>query len=427
MRQISNLPYLEPYKSQRSRYTCPQCKKPHEFSRYINPETGGYYADHVGKCNRLYHCGYHYPPRDYFRDNPRPDADKWRQSELYLTAYEPPALEPVVYIPADKMQATLRAYDQNNFCRFLTRLFDETTARRIAARYHIGTSKRIRNAGGLATIFWQIDAAGNVRHGKVMGYDPETGRRLKSEAGAEIWSDYQKAYKPAQEAKDIDTRFIGKTIAGKDANLVQCLFGEHLLPERPDDVVCIVESEKTACIMSEAEPQYIWIATGGKYGAKWNDIQTLEPLRGRSVVMVPDLGAYAVWSDRGRILNVVCANVVVSDFLEKAAPGDVANGWDIADYYIADKLHDSQNENIRQEIQPAQGEPITDSDLPPGFQIIEFENGRTLEIDGLPSQWLNDDEHAAAMRRLGASGQLKVMALLHPAVGQLIDVFGLEA
>jgi hypothetical protein len=69
---------------------------------------------------------------------------------------------------------------------------------------------------------------------------------------------------------------------------------------------------------------------------------------------------------------------------------------------------------------------MTDDVLPPGFQIIEFENGRTLEIDGLPSQWLNDDERDAAIQRLGASGRLEVIKLLHPLAVQLIDVFGLE-
>lgn len=68
----------------------------------------------------------------------------------------------------------------------------------------------------------------------------------------------------------------------------------------------------------------------------------------------------------------------------------------------------------------------TDSELPPGFKIIEFEQGRTLEIDCLPAGWLNNEEHARAMKRLGAKGQLEVMKLLHPAVSQLVEVFGLQ-
>jgi len=60
---------LEPYHGKNSRFTCPACKKSHQFTRYIDAETGEYLADNVGICNRLNSCGYHYSPKDYFRDN----------------------------------------------------------------------------------------------------------------------------------------------------------------------------------------------------------------------------------------------------------------------------------------------------------------------------------------------------------------------
>ena len=40
-----------------------------------------------------------------------------------------------------------------------------------------------------------------------------------------------------------------------------CLFGEHLLSK--DKIICLVESEKTACIASSFYPQFDWLATGG--------------------------------------------------------------------------------------------------------------------------------------------------------------------
>ena len=40
-----------------------------------------------------------------------------------------------------------------------------------------------------------------------------------------------------------------------------CLFGEHLLSN--DKIICLVESEKTACIASFFYPQFDWLATGG--------------------------------------------------------------------------------------------------------------------------------------------------------------------
>lgn len=420
---------LEPYKGGRTRHTCPACHKPREFTRYIDTTNGQHLADHVGKCNRVNSCGYHFTPKQFFAGQPSPKADSWRDSDLHLTAYEPPTPD---YIPATIMQATLKGHEQNNFLRFLTSIYGQQQAAQVAKDYFIGTSKRLSNDGGLATIFWQIDSAGNVRQCKVMGYDPNTGKRLKSGEGVEVWSEYNRAYQPAKD-KEHDTRFWGKTILKRDdANLVQCLFGEHLLSMRPDAVVCLVESEKTACIMSIEMPENIWLATGGKHGAKWTDPATFAPLAGRHVVLWPDLGAFDDWSERAKILNLVCASVIVSDALQRIGDAaDIAAGYDVADYFLDDRLHGNQNTNEAQEMPPpaqeATPEQVTDDVLPPGFKIIEFSGGKTLEIDGLPAQWLNDDEHAAAMQRLGASGQLQVMALLHPAVGQLVDVFGLEA
>lgn len=420
---------LEPYGNGRgTRHTCPACHKPKEFTRYIDTETGQYLADHVGKCNRLDNCGEHFTPKQFFAGQPAPKADSWLDSNLHLTAYEPPKPD---YIPAASMQATLQGYGKNNFVRFLSVLYSSDIAAHIADTYKIGTSKRLRNDGGLSCIFWQIDSAGNVRQCKVMGYDPHTGKRLKSADGVEFWSEYNNAYRPANgEKKQHDPRVIGtQWFKGKD--LVQCLFGEHLLPTRSDAVVCLVESEKSACIMSIEMPENIWLATGGANGAKWTDPATFAPLAGRHVVLWPDLGKYEDWSERAKILNLVCASVTVSDELEQMADAaDVAAGFDIADFFINDRLHDSHGANVAQEIPPpAPGiaEQMTDSELPPGFKIIEFKNGMTLEIDGLPASLLNDDEHDAAMLRLGASGQLKLMTLLHPAVGQLIGTFGLEA
>ena len=43
-----------------------------------------------------------------------------------------------------------------------------------------------------------------------------------------------------------------------------CLFGLHLI-RGCGDAVAIVEAEKTAVILSEHYPQYIWLAAGGLY------------------------------------------------------------------------------------------------------------------------------------------------------------------
>lgn len=309
---------LQKYQGRRTRHTCPQCRKPHQFTLYIDNETGQPFPPHVGKCNRLDNCGYHYPPGDFFRDNPQlGDGEAWKQSEAYKTVYRPPAPPPPDFLPREAMESTLQHYGQNNFIRYLVQLFGEEQAHHLARAFYLGTSKRWKEeAGGYSVIFWQVDRAGNIRQGKAMAYNPRTGRRLKAEG---------KSY----------VSFLGKSILkNKDANLQQCLFGEHQLSQRAAAPVALVESEKTAVIMAGILPDVVWLATGGKHGAKWTEKAVYSALEGRKVILYPDLGAFDTWKERGKILATVC-DVQTSDLLErKAAPQDRAEGFDIADYFV---------------------------------------------------------------------------------------------
>ncbi len=61
---------LEKYKGQTTRFTCPKCGRKHSFTRYIDKETGGYLSPLVGICNRAIKCGYHFPPKQFFENNP---------------------------------------------------------------------------------------------------------------------------------------------------------------------------------------------------------------------------------------------------------------------------------------------------------------------------------------------------------------------
>lgn len=441
---------LEKYAGRHTRHKCPRCKAQGKFTRYIDTDTGQYIAEHVGKCERINSCQYHMKPREYFAGNPRPDADSWRESNLHLTTYTSPPPPPPDYIPPHVMEASKKHYRQNNFMRFFSSLLGEEQAAHIAALYHIGTARHWRNDEGLACLFWQVDAAGNVRQGKAMGYNPHTGKRLKQPDGVEVWSDHRKGYRPARDDKEVMPRFIGKLILGKDANPVQCFFGEHLLPTRPDAVVCICESEKTACIMATVEPAHIWLATGGKNGARWTDESVYQVLAGRHVALYPDLGAYADWSEKAKLLRTVCAGVHVVNLADADdAPDDVPHGYDIADYYIphllcrsaADDLAEQPaaapqeaHENVLpiaphvepQQEQEAPQRPEMAYTLPKGFEVVSFPNGNTVTYNGLPLEWLNETEHAEAMQILGVRGQLEVMTITRPAVSQFAETFGLE-
>ena len=60
---------LEKYTGRNSRYECPNCGKPYQFSKYIDTHTGEVLNTIVGKCNRVDKCGYHYTPKQYFANN----------------------------------------------------------------------------------------------------------------------------------------------------------------------------------------------------------------------------------------------------------------------------------------------------------------------------------------------------------------------
>lgn len=459
---------LQPYKGRRTRHTCPGCGKAYQFTRYIEKETGQEIAPHVGKCNRLDKCGYHYTVSQFFRDNPqaRENPRAFLDSKEHLKTYKPPTPPqvketPPAFIPREAMERTRKAYRQNNFIRYLATLFGWEKALSLAQRFHLGTSKHWRNAGGFAVVFWQVDAGGNIRQAKVMAYNPTTGRRLKDEDAAEKWIKGQ--YRP-DIGKGAKVYFAGRALAGKDANLVQCFFGEHQLPQYPAAPVAIVESEKTAVIMAGIMPHVVWLATGGKNGARWTEKAVYSALEGRTVILYPDLGAFDEWRENGKILGTVC-DVSTSELLElKAAPEDRAQGFDIADYFTKQRpenaaqdappapmpvqaqqtaLSDAapqsetrpqdatgQPEGITapqdEENSPQGPETAQELVLPPGVTVTEWNGHKVVDVDGL---WLGiwpKEELPAALERM-AGHELAIMTALNPLVSELVERFGLAA
>ncbi len=64
------MPYsLQKYASPASRHVCPNCGDKHSFCLYVD-EAGHALASNVGRCNHESSCGYHYTPKEYFRDHP---------------------------------------------------------------------------------------------------------------------------------------------------------------------------------------------------------------------------------------------------------------------------------------------------------------------------------------------------------------------
>ena len=296
---------FEKYNGPGSKHTCPQCKKTGVFTRYVDTKTGMIVHPSVGRCDRESNCGYHYTPKDYFKDNDI-SIDPIRSGQLKrrLQLRKAPS-----HISSDLMESTLKGYKRNNFANFLITLFDQEETDKVLKKYFVGTADFWPGS----TIFWQVDIKGKARTGKIILYNPETGKRVKAPFNHVTW--------------------VHSVLKLPDYELRQCLFGEHLLTESSMPVA-IVESEKTAIIASIYLPQFTWLATGGLLNLTAKRCQALS---GRTIVLFPDLKAYDKWGLKAKEISELMPGTrfEISDLLEKnASDQEKEEGYDVADYLI---------------------------------------------------------------------------------------------
>ena len=210
------------------------------------------------------------------------------------------------------------------FCRALVSCGYLTEEQMLSAadRYHLGRSRD----GGV--IFWQIDREGHVRDGKIMHYRDDCHR--------------DKTRNPSW----ISARMKAYYGYGGDLPVERCLFGLHLLETHPRPLpvvegrspIAIVEAEKTAVIMSERFPQYIWMAAGG---LSMLNAEKLLPLRNRHVILFPDTDpdgkAFGRWQQIAKEASRHSLYpVYVSPMLElRATPEQKAAKIDIVDFLFS--------------------------------------------------------------------------------------------
>jgi hypothetical protein len=293
--------------AKRGKAICPACERK-TFVFYIDNSTGNPLHSTVGKCDRADNCGHHYSPKQYFTDNPV-SIDTLKNCPPYRKTIPKPQPVPS-YIDVDIFKKSLQGYENNALVQYLCGIVGDEATKEAIERYYIGTAKN----GG--TIFWQVDAAGKIRTGKVIQYAAD-GHRRKDVMPPVSW--------------------VHTILKLPDFFLMQCLFGEHLLRDAAK-MVAIVESEKTAIIASVYLPQFIWLACGGSEGL---NIDKCRCLKGRDVVLYPDIKQFSKWNGKAKELRKICRTVNVSDLLEKAATeSERAAGLDLADYLVRLPLSD---------------------------------------------------------------------------------------
>ena len=208
-------------------------------------------------------------------------------------------VKPPSYHPESLIKKSFKNHNEIDFVKFLMGQFGSEITIDLIKKFRLGCS--FKNNGNV--IFWQIDIDKKIRAGKIMEYDHKTGKR-----------------------KNIP-RWVHES--EEDYNLVQCFFGEqHIKANKP---IAIVESEKTAIIMSIKNPAYIWLACGGE---KHLTKEKCKVLLGMSdITLYPDQGKYDSWNELRLKCDLYGSKISKDcEFWNKA--GLIPEKGDIADYYL---------------------------------------------------------------------------------------------
>ncbi len=210
---------------------------------------------------------------------------------------------------------------------FLREIFTPMQALQACENYRVGTSKHWPGA----TVFWQIDAQGKVRTGKIMLYDKNTAKRVKQPFNHIAW-----VHSLIENAKSNNQNNSEIRNPNSEFQLKQCFFGEHLLNKNPEKTVGITESEKTAVMASIMMPDLVWLAAGSKNGL---DAEKCQALKHRTVLLFPDVGAFDYWTACALSLSakIPTATFAVHNEMELTATDEErATGADMADRWIGE-------------------------------------------------------------------------------------------
>lgn len=266
--------------SKKGKIICDGCGKKTAVA-YLENETGNFVTGAM-KCDRSENCGYHKKPEN---------------NNATIQVKEEP-IKVTNYLP---MSLVVKHYEMGN-CHLVNFLLTKFSESELIKAHHFYLLSSINKE----TIFWQIDQLEQIRSGKVMNYNPLTGKRVKDNEGK------------------ASIRWMHK----QPYNLKQCLFGLFRVNENKEKIIAIVESEKTAVIMSIYVPHFIWLATGSKSGFK---LEYLSPIKNRKIIGFPDKGCFKEWSDKALEMNNFGYNITISSLIENT---NCEDGLDIADLYL---------------------------------------------------------------------------------------------
>ena len=186
-----------------------------------------------------------------------------------------------------------RLSSKSSFCRAVVRsgLLTHRQMVHAAWRYRLGRSKDD------AVIYWQIDQLGQLHDGKLMWYGPDC-HRLKHRNATWVMYLLKQYYGVPQDTFQPTHVFFGTHLLGHTYITNSTDLNSPNSWSKKSPVVCVVEAEKSAVILSELYPQYIWLAAGGMHEVQVNKFL---PLRYYKVILFPDTDpdgtAFHCWYD----------------------------------------------------------------------------------------------------------------------------------
>ena len=158
---------LQRYVDRSTRHECPRCHDRHSFTYYVD-QYGNIVDRLVGRCNHEVGCGYHYTPREFFRDRPDLHPGKFTMQQTTM----PPADRKLCTIQLSVVRKTIGT--ASNFVDSLADLLTGEQLQRVCDDYMLGAY------ADRQVIYWQIDSEGRCRTGKIMQYDRATGHRVQT-------------------------------------------------------------------------------------------------------------------------------------------------------------------------------------------------------------------------------------------------------
>ncbi len=331
---------LQPYDGRKTRYPCPACGTCSTFTRYLDTLTNVLLPDAYGRCNRADKCAYHLNPYHRAADGGPSYATLTERGErlttplLPLRPLAPPAPSLVLPFPLDVFTATLGHYDRNALAAVLRRHFGPNRADALLQRFQVGTCAHWPGA----CIFWLIDERNRVRGGQVVLFDA-TGHTVKARPDGTrhrhiTWAHTALAAAYHKRRQAVPAWLI--EYDRPDNPKSPCLFGlSQLATAPPTAPVALVESAKSAIVATAYLPQYVWLATMGK---SFLTADRLAPLRGRRIVLFPDVGALDGpdgWQAKADKLRAAGFRLDVFDGLERrATEAERRAGLDLADVLL---------------------------------------------------------------------------------------------